>query len=101
PAGAVDVVVGQVEPVRGGVDLDRGTGAGGGGEHGVEVDVDRRAPADQPAGGVADHVDVRVLAGPYQPTGHVRLGLGEVGVHRRHAQVEAGKELRRPVHPAV
>src|SRR5712691_8624072 len=59
-AGRAYVVRGQVEPLRRGVDLQRGAGARAGAEQLAEVHLDRRAPADPPGGRVADDADVRV-----------------------------------------
>lgn len=101
PLGPQDVLIAQVEPVRVGVDLQGGAGARTGREDRVEVDVDGGALADEAGGGVADDVDVRVLAGLDDPPGQRLAPLVEVRVHRGHAQVEAGEELPRPVHLAV
>src|SRR5207302_9990724 len=105
-AGRADVVGGQIEPLRRGVDLERGAGARAGPEQLAEVDLDRRALADPPRGGVADDVDVRVLARGDEPPGHLRPRLLEVRVHRGDAQVKPVEALpaqsgRVPVHRAV
>jgi hypothetical protein len=59
PEGRPDQARGEVQAIGEGVDLERGAGAGAGGEHGVPVGVDGCAPADEPRAGVADNVDVR------------------------------------------
>ncbi len=100
-AGGADVIRRQVQPLRRGVDLQRGAGAGAGPEQLAEVHLDRRALAHPPGGGVADDVDVRVLTGGNEPPGHLRPGLLEVRVHRGDADIEPGQEVRVPVHRAV
>src|SRR5581483_5955203 len=80
--------------------LQGGAGGGGGLEDRVPVGVDRGAAADQPGGGVPDDVDVGVLAGGDDPAGQLVAVLGEVGVHRGDAQVEAGQEVVVPVDAA-
>src|SRR5450631_1302513 len=96
-AGRADVVRWQVEPLRGGVDLQRGAGPRAGPEQLAEVHLDRRPFADPPGGGVADDVDVRVLAGGDEPPGHLGPRLLEVRVDRGDADVESLKEVRAPV----
>ena len=100
-AGAAREFVVEVQPVGEGVDLQRGTGAGGGGEHGVDVEIDGRATAEDAGGGMADDVDVRVLDGGEQPPGHLRGCLIEIGVHRGDQDIEAGEEVVVPVQRAV
>src|SRR5207302_10314092 len=46
-AGRADVVGGQIEPLRRGVDLERGAGARAGPEQLAEVDLDRRARSEE------------------------------------------------------
>src|SRR5581483_12296000 len=65
-AGREDVLVAQVNPVRQAVHLQCGAGAGGRAEHLVPVRVDAGPMPQHPRGRVADHVDVRVLAGTHQ-----------------------------------
>src|SRR5439155_13924474 len=81
PAGAVEVFVGQVEPLRRCIDLDHGAGVCGGLEDLVDVDVDAGAPADQPARRVADDVDLPgrrrpLRGGGSYPAGTDRSGSG-------------------------
>src|SRR5947207_1984017 len=90
--GPAHVLGRKVEPVRGAVDLQGRAGAGARGEQLVQIDVHRPAAADDPGQGVADDVDVRVLAGPDEPARHLLPGLAEVRVHRGHADIEPGQE---------
>ena len=64
---------------------------------GVELRLAAGAPAtgDQPAGAVAEDVGVRVGHRRYHPAGH-RLAVHlQLGVHRGHDDVEAGRAARR------
>ncbi len=95
--GRLDVVGRQVEPLGVGVDLQRSAGRRAGAEQRGQVDIDAWPLAEPPRGRVPDDVHLRVLAGPQEPAGHLGPALVEVGVHRRHADVESRQEIFRPV----
>ena len=92
-AGAAQALGRDVEPGQRAVDLEGGVGLLGGGEDGVQVEIDGGAAADHAGREVADHAHGRVLHG-----GDDAAGLGgpvelEVVVHRGQAPVEAAAEL--------
>ena len=62
----------RVEPLGPAVDLDRGVELRARGEHVVGVELRLRPLADQPAGAVAEDVDVRGGDGAHHPLGHLR-----------------------------
>ena len=86
PVGQADLLVAEVEPVRGAVDLQGGAGAGGRLVQRLQVDVAGGAAADAAAGRVADDVDRRVLAGGHEPGRERLAGLVE-------AVVDAGQHV--------
>ena len=91
--GEADLLVAEVEAVRGAVDLEGGAGAGGRPVQRLQVDVAGGPAADAAAGGVADDVDGRVLAGGHEPGREGLAGLVEPVVDAGHEHVEAVEEL--------
>ena len=86
--GEAGVVLGEVAAVGVAVDLEHRAGAGRGLDHRLDVDPVGLAAADQPAGEVADAVDVRVLDRGQHPLGHLLLGDREGGVDAGDDPVE-------------
>ena len=84
---------GHVETVEMRVDLEGGTGLGGGGEHCREVELDPGSSADAPPGEVADGIHPGVLDGSDHPLGLLGLGEVEQRVDAGHTPVEAGQHL--------
>ncbi len=99
--GGARVHVGEVAPVGVGVDLEHRAGARGRREHGVEVDRVGRAALDQPARGVSDRVDERMLDGGDHALGHRLLAHPEGRVHARDDPVELAEQLVLVVERAV
>ncbi len=90
-APGVDIV--QIKPSGIGVDLQSRTALGTHLDQRLQIDVVALAPADQPSGRVADHVDVRIAGRGDQSGGHLLASLAEAAVDRGNHQIQLGQDL--------
>lgn len=96
-----DQLIGKVEAIRKAVDLHGRTRPRRSGEDRLEDRLDGRPAADEPRRGMTDDRDVRVVAGPHLPLGHIGTALREMGVHGGDAQVKAIEGCNVPVDVSV
>src|SRR5690606_25278492 len=95
------VSVRQVKPLRCRVVLDHDTVGATRLEDGSHVEVDGVAPADEPAGGVPEHVDLRMAYGRHHAGGLLGLAELEEAVNADHHDVQPLKPLVGKVECAV
>jgi hypothetical protein len=94
----------RVHPLRAAVDLDRDTVLPARSEHRLRVEHRLRAlaaSAGQPAGAVAQHVQVRVTDRGHHPLGHRLGGHPQQGMDAGHHQVQPGQQVLPLIQRAV
>jgi hypothetical protein len=93
--------VGQIEPVRLSIHLQRYASFDGRLNDSLEVELDRLTAADQPRRGMADDVDIRIGYRVERSPGHAIFALAERSVQRSDNHFEAREHLVRIIELAV
>ena len=91
----------QIQALGAAVDLQRGPRADGRVDQLLEIDLVGLPLPQEPAGGMAQDIDVPVLHRLDDPRRHLLAGHPQPGVHRAHHDIELPQHLIRIVQPAV